>query len=75
MHYLDLKLSNIEILFITRRKKYKGIKNYSKILKKMIDWYLLRYKIIHNQESNIQVKLLKSTLLCLFKNTINRFRI
>jgi ATP-dependent Clp protease ATP-binding subunit ClpA len=54
-----------EILFITiiEEKSTKASKIIRKFLKKDIDWYLLRYKLIkriHNQESNIRSEVVKN---------------
>lgn len=54
-----------EILFITiiEDKNTKASKIIKKFLKKDIDWYLLRYKLIkriHNQESNLRSEVIKN---------------
>ena len=54
-----------EILFITiiEEKNTKASKIIRRFLKKDVDWYLLRYKLIkriHNQESNIRSEVIKN---------------
>ena len=54
-----------EILFITiiEEKDTKASKIIRRFLKKDVDWYLLRYKLIkriHNQESNIRSEVVKN---------------